>query len=281
METRVTQSAEPWHSRALLGALALGAIAGVIMMQKAQLDRPMLSQATPQQVEQQEGVRLNLLKRLPNLGFNNMVADWAFLNYLQYYGDETARQKTGYSLLSPYFDVITQRDPRFIDCYLFLTGSLSYQLGQPELAAQYLKRGTAALSPKLQPRAFTLWRFLGLDQLLLTGDVPGAIHSHQMAAAWAAATGDPELQPVAKVFALTAQFLTTDPDSRSVRLNAWATIFAQATARNDIKTQALAKQAILALGGVEQIDQAGHTFFTLPPASTTKVTVKGTPLPKK
>jgi hypothetical protein len=253
-----------WLSRGVQGAVAILAIAGVITMQRSQLQQVTLGRETPQQAEQREGVRLGVLKRLPNLGFNNMVANWAFLNYLQYYGDDAARQQTGYGLLPQYFDVITQRDPRFVDTYLFLAGSLSYQSGQPQLTAEYIKRGTDALSPQMHPRAFLLWRFLGLDQILLTGDIPGAIASHQKAAEWAAGSEDPEIRQVAEVFRLTAQFLTTDPDSRPVRLQAWSSIFAQAEATQDVKTQARARAAILSLGGIEQVDAEGRTFFTLP-----------------
>ncbi len=265
MEVRTKQATGLWLERGILGAIAALAIAGVTVMQKSQLHQTTLNPETPQQAEQQESVRLSVLKRLPSLGFNNMAANLAFLSYLQYYGDDEARQKTGYSLLPQYFDLITHRDPRFVDSYIFLTSSLSYELGQPQLSAEYIKRGTDALSPQIHPRAFMLWRFLGMDQLLLTGDIPGSIHSHQMAAEWATGSGDPTFQADAKVFALTAQFLTTDPDSRPVRLNAWATIFTQAGALNDRKTQARAKQAIFALGGIEKVDPAGHTFFTLSP----------------
>jgi hypothetical protein len=67
-----------------------------------------------------------------------------------------------------------------------------------------------------------------------------------------------------------------------VRLQAWSTIFAQAVVLKDAKTQARARQAILALGGVEQIDQEGRTFFTLPPRSQpAQSPVKGESLPQK
>jgi hypothetical protein len=276
MNIRAKQSTGLGWSRVVQGAIALVAIAGIITMQKGQLQRPSLNQETPQQAERRESLRLGVVKRLPNLGFNNMAANWAFLNFLQYYGDDAARQQTGYTLLPQYFDVITQRDPRFVDIYLFLTGSLSYQLGQPQLSAAYIKRGTDALSPPMHPRAFTLWRFLGLDQLLLTGDIPGAIHSHQMAAAWAADSSDPEVQKVAQGLGLTAKFLATDAEHRGVRFQAWSTIFAQAAALNDVKTQERAKQEILTLGGVQQEDQEGRIFFTLPPpVNLTKPPAKG------
>ena len=70
-----------------------------------------------------EKLRLNFLHKLPSLGFNNLVADWTFLNFLQYFGDDSARNKTGYSLSPEYFEVILDRDPYFVNAYLFLSAS--------------------------------------------------------------------------------------------------------------------------------------------------------------
>ncbi|MCY7273270.1 MAG: hypothetical protein LH702_05865, partial [Phormidesmis sp. CAN_BIN44] len=136
-----------WRSWVLHIAIAGAAIAGIIAMQRIQLNKRSLWVENPQQAEQQETLRLDLLQKAPTFGFDNMVANWAFLNFLQYYGDDEARKQTGYSLSPQYFDLITQRDPRFVDSYLFLSGTLSYQLGEPTRSLEYLKRGTDALSP--------------------------------------------------------------------------------------------------------------------------------------
>ena len=227
------------------GAVGVAALLGVIGMQRSQLNRPSLWVSDPQQAEQQEAVRLKMLRQTPTFGFDNLVADWTFLNFLQYYGDTPVRDKTGYSLSPQYFDIITKRDPRFVDAYLFLSGTLSYQLGQPELAIKMMDRGTAALSPAVSPKAFQVWRFKGLDQLLLLGDVPGSVKSHEMAAKWVEGTPDRELAPL---FQQIAAFLRKDPDSVPVRLQAWSTIYAQAAQVQDKQTQERAKQEIKKLG---------------------------------
>ncbi len=248
-----------WRSLILHGAIAGSAIAIVITLQRIQLAKNSLWVENPQQAEQQETLRLDLLQKTPTFGFDNVIADWTFLNFLQYYGDDEARKQTGYSLSSNYFDVITQRDPRFVDSYLFLSGTLSYQLGEPKRSLEYLKRGTDALSPQNHPRAFTVWRYAALDQLLLLGDTPGAIHSLEMASKWA--NDVPEYHPAAAVFQSAANFLKTDPDSRLVRFQAWGSVYQQAMAMSDRKTQARAKQEILTLGGVEKVDAKGTHFF--------------------
>ncbi|WP_181314330.1 hypothetical protein [Phormidesmis priestleyi] len=248
-----------WRSLLLHLAIAGAAIAGVITMQRIQLNKSSLWSENPQQAEQQETLRLDLLQKSPTFGFDNLIADWAFLNFLQYYGDDEARKQTGYSLSPQYFDLITRRDPRFVDSYLFLSGTLSYQLGEPKRSLKYLKRGTDALSPQNHPRAFTVWRYAALDQLLLLGDTPSAIHSLEMASKWA--NDVPEYGEAAAIFQETANFLKTDPDSRLVRFQAWSSVYQQAEAMSDRKTQARAKQEILALGGVEKVDAQGRHFF--------------------
>jgi hypothetical protein len=241
---------KPIWSMLVTGAIGAIALVGVVLMQQVQLKRPSLWISDPQQAEQQESIRLQMLKQSPTFGFDNLIGDWAFLNFLQYYGDTPAREKTGYSLSPDYFDIITRRDPRFVDIYLFLSGTVSYQLGKPEQAIQLMDRGTAALSPQIHPKAFQVWRFKGLDQLLLLGDAPGSIKSHEMAAEWTKGTPDADLEPV---FRQVAAFLHKDPNSIPVRLQSWATIYGQAAQAKDKQTQARAQQEIAKLGWELQI----------------------------
>ncbi len=243
------------------GAIAALSLVGVMLMQRAQLNQPSLWVTDPQQAEQQEAVRLQLLQKAPTFGFDNLIGDWVFLNFLQYYGDTPVRQQTGYSLSSKYFDIITQRDPRFVGIYLFLSGTVGYQLAQPELAMQFMDRGTAVLSPQIDPKSFQLWRFKGLIQLLLLGDTQGSIYSHEMAAKWVEGTPDASLAPI---FREVANFLRKDPNSVPVRLQSWATIFAQAAQVKDEQTQARAKQEIEKLGWQLQFENGELRLRPLP-----------------
>lgn len=242
-------SRQGWSALAT-GAIGVAALVGVVLMQQFQLQRPSLWVSDPSQAEQQESIRLQMLKQTPTFGFDNVIADWTFLNFLQYYGDTPVREKTGYSLSPEYFDIITLRDPRFVDMYLFLSGTVSYQLGKPELAIQLMDRGTTALSPQIHPKAFQVWRFKGLDQLLLLGDAPGSIKSHEMAAEWVKGTPDADLEPI---FRQIVDFLRKDPNSVPVRLQSWATIYSQAVQVKDKQTQLRAQQEVEKLGWELQI----------------------------
>ncbi len=255
-----------WISSVVIGTIAVAALAGVVWMQRSQLDRPSQWLENPQQADRQESLRLNLIKQSPSFGFDNVIADWTFLNFLQYFGDTPAREKTGFSLSPDYFDIITHLDPRFVEAYMFLSGSISYQLGKPELAIKLMQRGTEALSPKANPKAFQVWRFMNLDQLLLLGDVPGAIHSLEMAAKWTQGT---PYADYSSLFQQTAAFLRKDPNSKPVRIASWATIYQQAVAIGDKQTQERARQQIEALGGKITVKN-GQLVIENPPPEPAK-----------
>jgi hypothetical protein len=276
-----------WWQPLMTTVVAVFALTSIVMMQRSQLAQPSLWVSNPKQAEQQEAVRLELLKLSPTFGFSNLVADGTFLNFLQYYGDTAIREQTGYSLSPDYFDVITRLDPRFMGVSLFISGSVSYQLGKPELAIQLLNRMTtdarapqplqygnftlylrdpvsAALPPQVHPAAFQPWRFKGIDQLLLLGDIPGSIHSHEMAAQWVKGTPYEEFAPL---FLGTAEFIRRDPNNVPVRFQAWESVYYQAVASRDKRTQERAKREIRALGG-EIREENGETSFFLPPSKS-------------
>jgi hypothetical protein len=264
--------------------LATASLAGLVTIQRSQLAQSFKEDTQAlEQADRQEALRLALLKRTPSFGFDNLLADWAFLNFLQYDGDGVARDKLGYHLAPGYFDVITRRDPRFVESYIFLSGTLSYRMGKPDLAIEYMTRGTTALSPQQHPKAFIVWRFKGLDQLLLLGDIPSSIHSHHMAGEWAAASSDRQAQEIAPILSGTARFLAAEPDSKRVRVWAWNDIYAQAEATRDRGTQERAKQKIIELGGVEKVDPQGQIYFEFPdaqPAPQPSPSPQSTPIPQ-
>lgn len=245
-------------------AIAGTTISGVILMQRAQLQRPSLSQETPQKAEQQESLRLALMQKMPSFGFDNMVANWVFLNFLQYYGDDEARQQTGYSLSPEFFEVITQRDPRFVEAYYHLSSSVSYELGKPERTLELMQRGMEKLLPKNNSRAFVVWRFAALDQVLLLGDYPGAIRSFEMAAKLAGQTE--EFKELEAIFQGSADFLKSNPDTRLVRFQAWSILYEQAVRIGDKRTKERAVREIIALGGIER-EHEGRKVFVLPQAA--------------
>ncbi|MGB3402452.1 MAG: hypothetical protein WBA77_07155 [Microcoleaceae cyanobacterium] len=249
---------------------SVAALAGVVSIQllapeslifgkpdESDIDRDDFVQAT-QVREQQQALQLQLLKILPTLGYDNLIADWTFLNFLQYFGDEPARQATGYQLNDDYFDVISQLDPRWLEMYLFLSTSVSFYQAAPEVAVELMNRGTAALSPQINPTAWILWRIKGIDQLLLLGDTQGAIQSLHQAADWAQESDYPDF---ARQFRQAAETLQQNPDNLLVRLNAWLSVYYQTT---DELVKQRATQELLALGAKKEIGENGEVRFILP-----------------
>ncbi len=277
MEAKIAQFSRNWLSLLLNGVIGAAALAGVITMQSIGQLGGMPPVAVPtvhkplsaisaasfkqasQQEAQQEALRLKMLKTLPSFGFDNLIADWTFLKFLQYFGDDEARDVTGYNLSQEYFDIITRRDPRRVEIYPFLSVAVSFYQAKPEIAVQLMERGTSALSPEIDPQAWTVWRNKGLDELLLLGDIPDSIRSHEMAADWVEQT--PKGRELAQIFRGTAEFLRRDPDSVAVRFAAWSMVYAQT---KDKIVRLRAKQALVKLGAQVQKDRDGKESFILP-----------------
>jgi len=249
-------------------AVPITALVGIISLQVfwAPEDSPLkqkivLDSTDAVLAEKKEALQLKLLKASPTFGFDNLIADWVFLQFLGYFGDDAVRNQAGYSLSEDYFDIITRLDPRWVDIYLFLSNSLSIYEGKPKVAVEYMTRGTDALSPEIDQKAWQVWRFKGMDQLLLVGDIPGSIRSHQMAAEW---TDNTSYQEFSSLFRNTAEFLKTDPDSKLIKFNAWLWVYYQT---RDQRVRERAQQEIIELGGKVEITEDGEKRFVLPDAA--------------
>ncbi len=265
------------------GTIAIGAMVGISTLQQQKLAQVSGLSLNPQQQEQQDIWQMQSLKNLPKqgFGFNNLLADWAFLRFLQYAGDDPARAETGFTASPNFFDVITQRDPRFREPYLFASGTIAYELGQPERSMAILQRGIDAADPTLQPGAHRLWVMRGVDHLLLLNHPAETIQSYEKAAEWADLSPDPADHAEAKRYRRTAQFLTADPDSTPVRYWAWSTIFAQAMATRNPKTQERARQELLAMGATEDKDAKTGQIFFHPPKPEKPQSPATRPLPPR
>lgn len=193
-----------------------------------------------------EKLRLNLLHKLPNLGFNNLVADWTFLNFLQYFGDDVARNKNGYSLSPEYFEVILDGDPYFLNAYFFLSASTTLYAGMPDRTIAIMEKELKHLSPKVPSKSYYIWRWKGADELLFLGNSKAAEKSFETAAQWASTYSDAESQNVAAISRRTAQFLNRNSASKSAQIDAWSMVLNNAF---DDRTHQLAINRIQALGG--------------------------------
>ena len=193
-----------------------------------------------------EKLRLDLLEKMPAFGFDNLLADWIYLEFLEYFGDEEARNKTDYQLSLDYFDVIVDRDPRFRHIYLFLSTSGSLFAAMPERSIALMEKGLKSLTPQIPPDSFYVWRYKGIDELLFLGDIAAAIQSFETAAEWASASPDENGPQAARSSRETAAFLRTNPNIKCAQVSTWAMILDNAP---EERSRKIAIDRIQELGG--------------------------------
>lgn len=210
-----------------------------------------------------EKARLDLIKKIPDLGFSNLIADWTFLSFLQYFGDDVARDRTGYELSPNYFEIIVDRDPHFLQSYLLLSTSVSLFAGEPEKSLSLMEKGLESLNPK-QPGSYYVWRYKGIDELLFLGDAKKAQKSFAMAAEWASQHTDAESENIASISRRTAEFLADDPDLTSAQEAAWAMVLVNALNTNDERTRKQVVDRIERQGGKVIISPKGAISVKLP-----------------
>jgi hypothetical protein len=211
---------------------------------------------------EQEKLRLNILKQIPSFGYDNLVANWAYLSFLQYFGDDEVRERTGYSLSPEYFEVVLKRDPRFLAAYLSLSSSTSIYAAMPERSIAIMEQGLKSLSPKVPEKSYYIWRYKGIDELLFLGNSQAAQKSFETAANWASQYQDEESQLVAFTSQKTAEFLSRNPDSKYAQIATWSMVLSNPV---DDKTRKRAINAIEKLGGQVIINQDGTSSIKLPP----------------
>jgi len=222
------------------------------------------SQATQQDLQRDEQATvaiLDLAQKMPTFGFDNLVADWFFLRFLQYFGDDAARAKTGYNLSPEFFQAIIPRDPFYRLFYLFLSGSTSNFAALPEQSVALMAQGLERLSPTVPPDSFYIWRYRGVDELLYLGDGKAAQKSFQTAAEWARQSPHPDAPFMADNSQRTADFLANNPLSKQAQANAWASVLANAF---DEATRQKAIERIEALGGQVTISETGGISLQFP-----------------
>ena len=203
----------------------LGAFSVVVYLQTPQLaslkQRKSLTKAVLGQQEAQLKAQLSIAKTLPTFGFDNLVADWHFIDFIQYFGDTEVRAKAGYGASMEYFEAMLDRDPRFLYAYFYLSSTGSLYAGQPEKSVSLMNGGLKSLSPKVPDRGYYIWRLKAVDELLFLGKVPDARNSMLTAANWARQSSTTEGQNVARLSQNTAAYLARNPNSKQAQFDAW------------------------------------------------------------
>ncbi len=240
--------------------VALLGIGAVIALQLPQLNSlsnksETASAADIQRDLESERLRLKLMQKLPSFGFDNMVGNWVFLDFAQYFGDEVVRDKSDYSLSPEYFEVIIARDPYFLDAYRFLSSSTTLYAGMPDRTVSLMQKGLKSLAPKIPDQAYYIWRYKGTDELLFLGNSQAAKQSFETAGEWADAYTDDDSKDIAKLSHQTAQFLAKNPNSKSAQVSAWSSVLNNAF---DDRVRKIAISRIQALGGKVSITPDGQ-----------------------
>lgn len=246
--------------------VALTCIVSVSLLQVPKLQKLLVSQESSsieelKKDEQKESLRLGLLETLPSFSYKNLIADWVYIDFLQYFGDNQVRDKIGYSISPEYFDIILTRDPRFLEAYLGLSVSTSLYAGMPEKTISIMENNLKSLSPQLPPRSYYIWRYKGTDELLFIGNAQQASESFLQAANWASTYNDEESKNVVSISRKTAAFLSKNSASKAARVATWTMVLQN---RVDEKTQTRAIKEIEALGGQVIKQPDGSYGVTLP-----------------
>ena len=211
--------------------------------------------------EQDYETNIDLLSRIPSFGFDNMVANSAFLNFVQYFGDDRARVTTGYPVVPKFFEVAIQRDPLFLDLYPMLSSTITIYSGYPLKSIELLDKGIEAIPETMKPDAYFLWQLKGTDELLFLGKPKEAEHSYRKAAEWGQKSTLEYAQISAERSLRTANFLAENPDSRNAQIGSWFNVLGSAV---DERSQALAVQQIQNLGGTVEYDNEGRLTISFP-----------------
>lgn len=250
-----------WNSTAI--ALCLLAIVG--------LQRPRLAAIankedtiTLEQVQRQdelERTRLQLIKQMPVFGFDNLLANWEMLQFLQYFGDDPARNLVGYSLVTDYFRIILDRDPRFLTAYVYLSTSGAIYAAKPQETNEIMERGIQQLTPQIPHYSYFALRDKGINEILFLGDLEAAQNTFNQAADWASTYNDPQSQEIAQRSRDTAAFLANAPNIQSTQVVAWGMILEKT---QDERTQKIAIENIYKLGGAIQQTPDGQLQIIVP-----------------
>ncbi len=202
------------------------------------------TKAQIQEAEKEQGLLLKVAKYAPTFGYSNLVADWTFLNFVQYFGDNAARNQLGYGLSPQFFQAVVEQDPRFVKAYLYLDPATTLFAGQPAISVKIMNQGTKSLSPRI-PDSYLVWMYKAVDELLFLGNSQQAQKDYETAAQWSSFQNDEHSRSIGRRATETAQFLAKNPDSEKAQASSWLMILANA---KDQKTMRIALDNIRRLG---------------------------------
>lgn len=222
-------------SISLLSLLTL--TTSIIFLQKKDLNQSDISRDKNYYLKEQEQFTINakLNKKMPSFGLSNLIADWTFLQFVQYFGDSEARKITGYSTVTDYFEDIVNRDPNFMQSHLVMSAANSLFAANPIKTVELMNQALKNVDQTVPNYPFLLWTYKAADEILFLGDLKAAKDSFENAAQWAKQWAkyhqDEKGNTMAARYEKSAAFLATNPDPTQAQIGAWMMILS--TARDE------------------------------------------------
>ncbi|HEY9771919.1 MAG TPA: hypothetical protein V6C71_26040 [Coleofasciculaceae cyanobacterium] len=237
--------------------LSISFISGIIYLQKPQLEaKNKLTQEDHNRQESKDQTTASLLAKMPGFSYKNLIADWAFLKFLVYFGDGDVRQHTGYAATTDYFKTVVKNDPRFVEAYFMMSPATSAFAGDPQVSTTLIEQGLASITPQSHPDSYILWIYKAIDELLFLGDSKAAKRSYDKGIEWASYYDDDRSKAVAARMKSMSNFLADNPDSVEAQIGSWFQLLTNA--KDDI-TRQRAVDNIERLGGEIQLTPQGVT----------------------
>ena len=237
--------------------LSIAMASGILLLQKPQLKaKDKLNTDEYKQQAESEEFQANLLHKMPSFGLDNLIADWAYLKFLAYFGDTEARKQTGYSATTDYFKIVVKNDPRFVNAYFAMSPATSLFAGNPETSVALLERGLNSISPQFHPDSYFLWLYKAVDELLFLGDSAAAKNSYNKGIEWASYYDDDRSKAVAARMKVMSEFLADNPDSVEAQIGSWVQLLTNA---RDDEVRQKAINNIERLGGKIKFTPNGVT----------------------
>ncbi len=116
-----------------------------------------------------------------SFGFRSVLADYYWLEFLQYFGDTAARKLTGYGANTAYLRLVATLDPQFVAAYAAGGFAIAEAQQQPERALHFMEQGITLNKAKHLPMMWELYhRYAGVA-FLYKKDYRTAAHYFEQA----------------------------------------------------------------------------------------------------
>ncbi len=150
--------------------------------------------------------------RLVSLGYDQILADVYWLDFIQYFGDTKARLADHYGRCYDYLSLVTALDPHFIQAYWFASFAVGSEQKRPDLASKIISRGLAVNQDN-----WYLPYIAGVNEFINAKDDKAAAKYYRMAAKF---PGSPPW------LGRQAQILDTDLPRLFKEIRTWHTVYA-------------------------------------------------------